>query len=536
MQPDTRIRRFLETVSIASSTGCVIFGLIVLVGWLTGVDVLKNPLPKQIPVAPTTGIGFLLSGLALNLCRRPEPSAGRTLAKAAACMVFLLGAMILPTYIFPGSVDFEQCVFLYRLGEINHFAPGRMAPNTAIGLVFSGIALMLLALDSRHYIRAQTIGCVIAAMGYFTFIGYLFGFSFMYGIAKFTNMALPTGLAFLALAAAILFYRPSEGLTAVLTDSSTAGFVGRRLVPAAILVPALLGAIRVHGQKLSLFDWDFGVCLVVVGTTIVMLALIGITSHATAAVEGERARLQMQRENFMAVLIHDLKNPLIGAERVLEHLLAGALDPLTTKQHSATALLYKTNHELLDMIKNLLELYRLDKGKETLHFETINILPLVNRSVGKLRALAEAERKYLRTLLPDSMPSVRADAAALELVLGNLVQNAIKFTPAEGVIQVTAEHFETLVLIKVRDTGKGISAKEQERLFRPFSQGETGKQFTSGTGLGLYLSHQLVAAHKGHLTCLSQPDEGTTFIISLPALQQKVLQQAEEADRRHDGR
>lgn len=440
----------------------------------------------------------------------------RTLAIA----VFVIGAVVLSRYFF--ECDCEQWLFKGHLAGIRDFAPGRMAPNTAVGMVVAGIAIFLLTCGRLNYIRTQILACLLAASGYFTLIGYLYGFAFMNGIGRFTHMALPTGISFLLLSQALLFYHPSCGLTMLLTDRATAGFTARRLIPSALLIPLILGAITVRGQLQGLYDWDFGAASIVVATTVVLLTLIGITSRSISSVDEERLRLSDQRDNFMAVLIHDLKTPLIGADRVLEHLLDSILEPLTPKQRVAAELLKKSNGELLDMVKNLLELYRLDRDKETLCFSSIEIPALVDRVVSKLRRQTGAQDKDVRIRFPEHVHKVNADPIALEQVLSNLVQNAIKFTPANGIIEVSVEELENWVLIKVRDTGRGMSQSEQDKLFKPFSQGEAGRQFTSGTGLGLYLCHQITKAHKGHLTCLSEAGVGTTFIISLSAVPEPI--------------
>jgi signal transduction histidine kinase len=100
--------------------------------------------------------------------------------------------------------------------------------------------------------------------------------------------------------------------------------------------------------------------------------------------------------------------------------------------------------------------------------------------------------------------------------VGNLLSNAIKYTPAGGAVKVTASADEKTFWLKVHDTGAGIRADEQDKIFQPFYRGDTGRRIKQGMGLGLTIAHELVTAHGGQISVESTPGEGSEFTVMLP--------------------
>lgn len=224
-----------------------------------------------------------------------------------------------------------------------------------------------------------------------------------------------------------------------------------------------------------------------------------------------------QREDFMATLTHDLKTPIVGANMVLGALIDGSLGPLNPLQEEIIGKLKTSNQALLKMIQNLLEVYRYEAGTEALYLKQIEIAPLVQFCVDEVRPLADNKSQKLLARLPEKGCALQADEDALKRVLINVLGNAVKFTPERGTIEVEVEKKDPNVIMRVKDTGMGISDQDQERLFQRFWQSDPGKRYAVGTGLGLYFCHRVLEAHHGKITCHSEPGQGTTFTIILPA-------------------
>ncbi len=230
----------------------------------------------------------------------------------------------------------------------------------------------------------------------------------------------------------------------------------------------------------------------------------------------ERQKEHQQREDFIATLVHDLKTPLIGADRTLECMVNGALGEVDNNQAEVLNMLRRSNQSLLTMVQNLIEVHRYELDKPNLTCENIDCFELVSECVREMSAAAEHKGVCISSSLPFGLGTVYADRLAIRRVFLNLVDNAIKFTGNGGIIKVFGEENDGYVTIHVRDTGIGISEQDQKHIFKRFWQSERGKRTAVGTGLGLYLCHQIVAAHGGQIRVESKENDGTTFSVKLP--------------------
>lgn len=250
------------------------------------------------------------------------------------------------------------------------------------------------------------------------------------------------------------------------------------------------------------------------------LFLAGVCTDITKQMMEQKNALRLivleQHEDFIATLTHDLKNPLIGADKVLELFLCGALGTLDERQLKLLTLMQESNGNMLALIQNLLEVYRYDEEQPPLIFSPVNISVLAAACIRQLTGVAEKSGVQFQSNFPDEEYEISANSIAIERVLRNLISNAMKFTPEGGRISVSGREVEDSYIITVEDTGAGIPEEDLNLLFQRFSQGKLGKKYSAGTGLGLYLCRQLVEAHGGKITCTSTVGVGTSFIVTLP--------------------
>jgi len=250
----------------------------------------------------------------------------------------------------------------------------------------------------------------------------------------------------------------------------------------------------------------------------------------------EQQRLSRQREDFVSRLTHDLRTPLVAADRTLNLILQEALGPVTPEMQEIMTAMVRSNKNLLQMVNTLLEVYRHDAGSKTLTFSPVNMHELAQDVIQELMPLAQ-ERQLTLQLITDLSensealtvdPVVLGDRLELRRVLTNLVGNAIKFTD-EGTVTVqitsrpTGSGDPTLdnpairqqnhLCLTVEDTGAGITPEDQATLFEQFRQGNHKR---AGSGLGLYLSHRIVEAHQGRLDVKSEVGRGSCFTVYLP--------------------
>jgi signal transduction histidine kinase len=223
-----------------------------------------------------------------------------------------------------------------------------------------------------------------------------------------------------------------------------------------------------------------------------------------------------KQEEFMATLTHDLKNPIIGANRILELMAEQVMGVISPKQAKLLLQVRDSNILLLALIQTLTEVYRFERDVDSVLLENTNLLPIINLCITEITPIAEHRDIRLVAKLPGDINTVLADTNCMRRVVQNLLGNALKFTPDGGQISLTLRGTDKSVILEIGDTGPGIPDEEKVRLFQRFSQGRAGRRYTPGTGLGLFLCKQIVDAHHGEIICESQEGVGTTFRVTLP--------------------
>jgi len=227
-----------------------------------------------------------------------------------------------------------------------------------------------------------------------------------------------------------------------------------------------------------------------------------------------RLELAHQRKNFLAMLTHDIKNPLAIVLGFTE--LLGEVGPLNGEQADLVGRMKANANTVLTLVANYLNLTQIENGQLALNRRPTSIADVVDAVVAQYRGQAGPDAVSLEGRIEDDLPLVRGDAMALERVLTNLVHNALKFSPEGGAVTVAARRDADGVRVDVADRGPGIAPADLAKLFQPYRRGTT-RQPREGVGLGLFIAQSLMQAHQGRLTVDSTLGQGTTFSMWLPA-------------------
>jgi PAS domain S-box-containing protein len=228
--------------------------------------------------------------------------------------------------------------------------------------------------------------------------------------------------------------------------------------------------------------------------------------------------LERQRDDFVAAVAHDIKNPLIGAQRIFESLTDPTYRSSPEKLTRSLSMLKESNENLLSLVQNLVDTYQYETLGYPCNYKDVDLQTLIAGCIDQLGPFAESHKVAIHNKVPDSLPIIQADAIGVKRVLTNLLHNAVKFNNHGGTVEVTAEEQDNTVQMRITDTGDGISLAEQKTLFQRFGQGKSTKGFTGGSGLGLFLSRQIIEAHHGSVACQSQSGSGATFIVTIPTV------------------
>jgi two-component system, sensor histidine kinase and response regulator len=237
----------------------------------------------------------------------------------------------------------------------------------------------------------------------------------------------------------------------------------------------------------------------------------------------ERDRISRQREDFVSRLAHDLRTPLIAADRMLLLLFEGTFGELPTEANEALEMMSRNNKNLLQLVNKLLQVYRFEAGQQRLNFTDLDFVQLLQEVIQELQPLMKDKGLVLHQEIEPDFPKLEGDRLELRRVLTNLIGNAIHYTEAGSITvrltkMVEMEAFDPTrwMCFAVEDTGIGISQQQQQQLFEPFRPGTDQR---SGSGLGLYLSRYIVEAHHGALTVKSELQQGSCFTVCLPMVQ-----------------
>ncbi|CAN5115785.1 ATP-binding protein [soil metagenome] len=227
-------------------------------------------------------------------------------------------------------------------------------------------------------------------------------------------------------------------------------------------------------------------------------------------------RLETVRRDFVANVSHELRTPIASLKAMVETLEAGALDDPPAARDFVARMQAEIDG-LAQLVNELLALSRAESGREALSFGASSPADLLAAAARRMAPLAERACVTLEVAAPGALPAVRADAAKIGEVVGNLVPNAAKFTKSGGRVTLAAEPRDGSVAFTVRDTGMGIAAADLDRVFERFYKGDEARA-GGGMGLGLAIATHLVRAHGGEMSVASEgPGRGAAFTFTLPA-------------------
>ncbi|MFH1725305.1 MAG: hybrid sensor histidine kinase/response regulator [Elusimicrobiota bacterium] len=234
----------------------------------------------------------------------------------------------------------------------------------------------------------------------------------------------------------------------------------------------------------------------------------------------ERKRLEQLHEDLLHNINHELKSPIASIFATMAALSEGMVGELTEAQANWVGLAVKNAQHLLNLVDDLLDVARAQTGALTVEPTSIDLREVVTETVSSLKPVAEKREVALAEEVSGSLPPVLADPKRARQVLGNLVDNAIKFSPLGGSISVRAEEVSGkagFVRVAVADSGCGIEPEDTERVFdRLYRASKKKPAAQKGLGIGLFLCKQLVDLHGGEIWVESSLGKGSTFFFTLP--------------------
>lgn len=400
----------------------------------------------------------------------------------------------------------------------------RPVPQAAITFVLLGLGLA--ASGSARTARAGIWGFLpaTALIPYVVLVGYLFQLTHLGGLAS-QDMALLTATGLFVLAIAAMAATAEHGPLRELTLETSGGAMARRLLAPMVAVPPLLIWLVLAGLRGRLWGIPESAAILAIGLTTGGLAATAWNVHSLdrmdqalqAKLELERLReLERYRTRLLALFWHELRTPLSAITGFADLLGDEASGRLSAVQRQYLAGIETGAGSLLKLVSNILDLSEAALGELKLDRGAVELADIARSALQALAPQAQAKGQILEADLPD-VGLAQLDADRIGRALGELLENAIKFTPGGGKIRLAVSRLDGHVTAEIADNGPGMAPEELESALLRFVQLDmSATRPAGGLGLGLSFAKTIVEAHGGTLDIRSQPSQGTRCIVSLP--------------------
>ena len=240
-------------------------------------------------------------------------------------------------------------------------------------------------------------------------------------------------------------------------------------------------------------------------------------NEALVQMNARLSELDQMKDTFLSMITHELRTPMTVMMGLAENLEAQVYGSLNDTLADTLRKIIESGNRLRQLVNDLLDLSKMESGAMRLQREPLDPRALVEAVLHQLESLAEASAVTLVNRVGYDLPEVDCDGQRVEQVLTNLLSNALKFTPPEGTVTITATQQESFVVFTVADTGCGIPSEAQAHIFDKFIQLHPNRDDrTKGTGLGLAIVRHLVELHGGTVGVESEIGKGSQFHFSLP--------------------
>lgn len=242
-------------------------------------------------------------------------------------------------------------------------------------------------------------------------------------------------------------------------------------------------------------------------------------TESKLADELKRAKeIDRLKSEFISTAAHQLRTPLSAVKWTLKMLVDGDFGTLNSEQKTFLMQGYQSNERMIDLVNDLLDVARIEEGRFGFNFSFIQLEDLIDNIVQDFTHRIEEKKIKFKFIKPDEkLPKVRVDPSRIRLVIQNLIDNAIKYTPEVGEVTVLIKYSKLNIEFSVKDSGIGIPANQINRLFTKFFRSDNAlKMQTEGSGLGLFIVKNIVEKHGGKIWVESKENKGSTFAFSLP--------------------
>ncbi len=554
----------------------LVSGLLVAFGWFFDIDVLKSVLPDAPTMKFGTSISFVCAGVVfffIARMREGKASLTQIVLPTSALIIIMFLTVNTVSVLLGGSISITSLFPERQISTEPALTTSRPSIGTLISFTLIAAAAILSLSD---FARARKllvgIGAIVGTIGTIALLGYATNQPTLYFDFEETSSALAfhTAILFTMSGAALILLGndkkkdPPNMESFQIKTKVISLFMIISIVPIVFLALIIFLLIR-DFEILGSFGYSFTIISIVAISAAAMFAYIitrqivkpithlkdtaiaisngnlntkatenttdeigqlaktfnsmvdGIKKTAELQIETERLRqIDKDKEEFAAMVSHELKTPLIPISGYAELFLDGSLGTMTEVQREKMHVIYDNSIRLTGLIQDILDARKIELGRLKLDMHDETIKEIVKRSMDIFGPIAE--QKHVRLVDQTDDIIVRCDPDRILQVLNNVISNSIKFTPAQdGTISINSRAENGLVVVSIKDNGAGIPKEKQDDLFKKFYQvDKTLTRKSGGTGLGLAISRGIIESHGGKIWVESGEGRGTTVYFTIP--------------------
>ncbi len=499
----------------------------VLTGWQLNIELLKRLSPFMVAMNPVTAVTFLAASLSFSFLTAIQLTPAKKLAGySLACMVIMVGVLKLADILLPFNVAVDGLLFPDKLTtEVAGQSRNQMAPNTAFCFLTGGLALLFIHYHPKRFVPSQLFAIVTGLSGLLSVIGYLYKVTAFYGVLNYIPMALHSAICFMLFSMALLFTHNEVWLMKEFTGTREGSKTARRLIPTAIILPVILGYLRLQTHWHNLLTTEFGVALLVL--SIIAAFLLLLWYQAAKLNRRDQRRLEAEKElaerskqlelankeleAFTYSASHDLKAPLrvmSGFANITVQDYADKVDEEGKKRLTAIAVNADRMNTLIDDLLDFSKAGRTDLSKRL-----VDMNEAVKVVIHELTAHDEKPKAEIKT---HYLHPATCDPRMMKQVWVNLISNAVKYSSKnpKPVVEIGTIKSNGHPVYFVKDNGAGFDMQYADKLFNVFNRLHSRNEF-EGTGVGLAIAHRIITRHGGKIWARGKVNEGATFFFTL---------------------
>ncbi len=282
------------------------------------------------------------------------------------------------------------------------------------------------------------------------------------------------------------------------------------LVMGMIIICSSLVAYAIGSRYI---DDPLLVALIVIVTSIILFIIAVTITHSFERL----AEVNRMRSEFVSIVSHQLRSPLSNLKWVTELLMSGKICPVAERQTEYFKILRENSKKMDELVSDLLIVSRIEQGRLPLQREKASLKDLVEKIIKESEILAQASNVEIEFNSENNLPQIVFDPSQVKLAIGNLLDNAIRYTKEKGKVKINLKKKNYNLYFEVEDNGVGIPKKDQKYIFQKFFRSENIKRYqTEGSGLGLYIAKSIIEKSGGKIGFTSKENRGSTFWFTLP--------------------